>query len=232
MTYLTHMKVIRLMFASMLTLSLVGCDLLSSLSDTDVASGLKEALRVGTDTSVAKTNRVNGYFGNAAIKILLPEEAAVVQTSIGLIPGGQALVDEVVLKMNRAAEQAAAEATPIFVDAITGITFQDARQILEGDTNAATLYLEGNTRTQLYGLFKPKVEDALSAVGIQTAWNSLINGYNAIPLVPDINPDLADHTTQKALNGLFFMLATEEKKIRTDVSHQVSDLLRQVFGGN
>jgi hypothetical protein len=226
------MKMVRLMFVSLITLSLLGCDLLSSLSDTDIASGLKEALRVGTDTSVAKTNRVDGYFGNAAIKILLPEEAVVVQSSVGLIPGGQALVDEVILKMNRAAEQAAAEATPIFVDAITGITFQDARQILEGDTNAATLYLEGNTRTQLYALFKPKVEDALASVGIQNAWNSLINGYNAIPLVPDINPDLADHTTQKALDGLFYMLALEEAKIRTNVNHQVSDLLRQVFGGN
>jgi hypothetical protein len=226
------MKMVRLMFVSLLTMSLVGCDLLSSLSDTDIASGLKEALRVGTDTSVAKTNRVDGYFGNAAIKILLPEEAVVVQSSVGLIPGGQALVDEVILKMNRAAEQAAAEATPIFVDAITGITFQDARQILEGDTNAATLYLEGNTRTQLYTLFKPKVEEALASVGIQNAWNSLINGYNAIPLVQDINPDLADHTTQKALDGLFYMLALEEAKIRTNVNHQVSDLLRQVFGGN
>jgi hypothetical protein len=232
MRYLSLMKVVRLMFVSLLSLSFVGCDLLSSLSDADIASGLKEALRVSTDTSVAKTNRTDGYFGNAVIKILLPEEAVVVQSSVGLIPGGQALVDEVILKMNRAAEQAAAEATPIFVDAITGVTFQDARQILEGDTNAATLYLEGNTRTQLYGLFKPKVEDALASVGIQTAWNSLINGYNAIPLVPDINPDLADHTTQKALDGLFYMLALEEAKIRTNVSHQVSDLLRQVFGGN
>lgn len=224
------MKTLRILVLAAAPLMFGGCEMLETLSDADIANGLKEALRVGTDTSVAQTNRLDGYFGNAAIKILLPPEAEVVKNSIGMIPGGQALVDEVILKMNRAAETAAAEATPIFVDAIMGITFQDAREILQGDPDAATRYLENSTRIQLASLFQPKIEAALETVGIQTAWNTLITSYNSIPFVPDINPDLADHTTQKALDGLFHILSIEEGKIRTNVSHQVNDILKKVFG--
>jgi hypothetical protein len=217
-----------LLFVGILSLS--SCDLLlNGLSDEEIAQGLKEALKVGTDTSVAETNRLNGYFMNQAIKIMLPPEAQVIQSSVAFIPGGQSLIDEVVLKMNRAAEHAAAEATPIFVNAIISITFDDARQILSGGQRAATDYLDSRTRNQLYTSFKPVIEDALEFVGIQTAWGTLVNGYNSIPLVQPVNPDLADHTTTKGLDGLFHIIALEEAKIRTDINHRVNDLLRRVF---
>lgn len=216
---------------ALLPLIPTGCDTLTDLlSEGDIAQGLKEALRVGTDTSVAQANTLNGYFGNQAIKILLPPEAEVVQSSVGLIPGGQQLIDEVILKMNRAAEQAAVEATPIFVNAITSITFQDAQAILQGPDDAATTYLANQTKSELYNLFQPDIEQALESVGIQSAWETLISGYNSIPFVNDINPDLAGHTTDKALDGLYHLIAEEESKIRNDVSHQVNDLLRKVFG--
>jgi hypothetical protein len=221
-----------------LTISLSSCEEVLDylqLSDAEVAQALKEALTVGTDTSVSRGSAVNGYFGNEIIKILLPPEAQPILSVINQVPGGQTLLNEVVLKVNRAAEQAAVEATPIFVDAITGITIADAVGILNGNDDAATLYLKGATQEQIITAFRPHIVSSLESVGAQTAWETLTSNYNTIaPILgqPQVNTDLADHTTRKATDGLFVMVAEEEAKIRTDVSHQVSDLLQRVFGSN
>ncbi len=221
-----------------LTISLSSCEEVLDylqLSDAEVAQALKEALTVGTDTSVSRGSAVNGYFGNEIIKILLPPEAQPILSVINQVPGGQTLLNEVVLKVNRAAEQAAVEATPIFVDAITGITIADAVGILNGNDDAATLYLKGATQEQIITAFRPHIVSSLESVGAQTAWETLTSNYNTIaPILgqPLVNTDLADHTTRKATDGLFVMVAEEEAKIRTDVSHQVSDLLQRVFGSN
>lgn len=216
-----------------LTLALSSCDEILDylqLSDAEVAQALKEALTVGTDTSVARGSAVNGYFGNQLIKILLPEEAQTIITAVSVIPGGQALVDNVILKLNRAAEDAAVNATPILVDAITGITITDAMGILQGNDDAATMYLRSSTQEQIITVFRPHIEESLESVGAQSAWSELTGLYNSIPFVTPVNTDLADHTTRKATDGLFVMVAEEETKIRNDVSHQVSDLLKRVFG--
>lgn len=203
------------------------------LTDAEIVEGLKEALRVGSDSSVAKGSKVNGYFGNALLKILLPPEAAPILEVITQVPGGQALLDEVVLKMNRAAEQAATSAAPILWDAITGITINDGLNILRGNDDAATQYLKGATQAQIVAAFRPFVLDAMNSVGAQSAWATLTSNYNTVaPFLgkPQVNTDLTDHTTTKATDGLFLMVADEEKKIRTDVNHRVNDILRKVFG--
>jgi len=216
-----------------LTLALSSCDEILDylqLTDAEVAQALKEALTVGTDTSVARGSAVNGYFGNELIKILLPEEAQTIITAVSVIPGGQALVDNVILKLNRAAEDAAVNATPILVNAITGITITDAMGILQGNDDAATMFLKSGTQEQIITVFRPHIEESLESVGAQSAWSELTGLYNSIPFVTPVNTDLADHTTRKATDGLFVMVAEEEAKIRNDVSHQVSDLLKRVFG--
>lgn len=203
------------------------------LSDTQIVEGLKEALKVGSDTAVYQGNKLNGYFGNELIKILLPPEAEPIMNVIGQVPGGQALVDEVILKMNRAAEQAAIEATPILIDAITGMTITDGLTILNGNDDAATMYLKGATQPAINTAFRPYVLDALQTVGAQSAWATLTTNYNTIaPFIgqPTVNTDLTDYTTGKATDGLFVLVAGEEKKIRNDVSHQVNDILQTVFG--
>lgn len=202
------------------------------LSDGDVVAGLKEALNVGTDTAVFQGSAVDGYFGNAAIKILFPEEAGIVQTVVGAVPGGDVLLDEFIVSINRAAEDAADEAKPIFKDAIMNITFDDAMAILDGVDTAATNYLRVNTFSALYDSFKPDIQNSLEGVGAQQAWEEVIDLYNSIPLTDDVNTDLADYTTNKGLDGLFHLVGEEEVKIRTDIEHQVSDILKDVFGGN
>lgn len=219
-----------------LTLTLSSCDEILDflqLSDAEVAQALKEALTVGTDTSVTRGSAVNGYFGNELIKILLPAEAQPILSIIGSVPGGQSLVNEVVLKVNRAAEQAATEATPIFVNAITSITIADAMSILQGNDDAATMFLKGATQEEIILAFRPHIVSSLESVGAQTAWETLTSNYNAVAPIfgqPQVNTDLADHTTRKATDGLFVMVAEEETKIRNDIEHQVSDLLKRVFG--
>ncbi len=216
--------------ALFLSLTFVSCDILSSLTGSDVANGLKEALRVSSDTSVSQLNRTNGYFLDNAVKILLPDEIKAAESTIRIIPGAGTVLDNLILKMNRAAEEAASDATPILLNAITGITFSDAMGILNGGNDAATTYLKDKTFTGLQDAFKPHIEDALTAVGAQQTWGSVIGYYNQIPLLPDANTDLAAFTTEKALDGLFYKVAIEEGKIRNDVNHQVTDLLRKVFG--
>lgn len=201
---------------SFLTVSFSSCDQIVSvledlLSEGDATEGLKEALRVGTDTSINKGSALNGYFANQAIKILLPPEAQTIVTVINQVPGvGPALVDEVILKLNRAAEDAAPEAKDILVNAILNITITDAINIVNGNNDAATQFLRLNTQTEIAGLFLPHIESSLETVGAQTAWGTLTSNYNTVaPILgqPQVNTDLADYTTNKALDGLFVLVA-------------------------
>lgn len=211
--------------------SFSSCDELGGLlSDQEVADGLKEALNVGTDTAVAQGSAYNGYFGNALIKIAFPEDAEIVQSVVEAVPGGSLLVDALIEKLNRAAEDAAVKATPIIKDAILGITFSDALSILDGADTAATNYLRVKTFTDLYDAFKPDIQNSLESVGAQQAWEDVIDLYNSIPFTDDVDTDLANYTTNKALGGLFVLVGQEEGKIRNDAAHQVTDLLQRVFG--
>lgn len=221
------------------TLTITSCDTVTDiidglLTEGDATEALKEALRVGSDTAVTKGSAVDGYFANQAIKILLPPEAQTIISVINQVPGGQTLLDEVILKLNRAAEDAAPQAKDILIDAILNITIDDAINIVNGEDDAATQFLRTNTETQIAALFQPHIENSLESVGAQSAWNTLTTNYNSVaPFLgqPQVNTDLADYTTDKALDGMFHLVAEEEGKIREDPLHQVTEILQQVFGG-
>jgi hypothetical protein len=200
----------------------------SSLSNTDIASALKEALNKGVTEQVTKLTAEDGFYKNEAVKILLPAELQKVDKKLRQIGMGK-LADEGIKVLNRAAEDAVKEATPIFVNAITSMSFIDAKNILMGTDNSATAYLEKTTTTPLYSKFSPVVKTSLSNVGADTVWEKIITKYNSLPLVTKVNPDLTDYTTNKALEGVFKMIAVEEKSIRTDLSSRTSDLLKKVF---
>lgn len=210
-------------------LSLSSCEDGIGLTEAEVIDGLRQALEVGTDTSVAKVSQANGYYNHPVHKVLFPEEADVVLSVVSAIPGGDLLIEEAVKKMNQAAEEAAKSAAPIFVDAITNITIEDGFNILGGSDSAATMFLEAGTRVQLYDAFKPTIQSTLESVGAQQAFDEVITLYNNIPLVADVNPDLADHTTNKGLDGLFYEVQLEEGRIRNDPVHRVTELLEKVF---
>lgn len=194
----------------------------------DIAGGLKEALNNGITKQVSKLTATDGFYKNAAVKILLPEELQKVDKGLRSI-GLSSLADEGLKVLNRAAEDAVKEATPIFVDAVEGMTFTDAKNILMGNQNSATTYLQNSTTTALYGKFNPVIKNSFSKVGADKVWANIITKYNAIPLVKKVNPDLTDYTTTKALEGVFKMVAVEEKNIRTDLNSRSSDLLKKVF---
>ena len=215
------------------------------LTETDVANGLKQALKVGTDTAVANLARKNGYFGNDLYKILLPPEADIIVDNVSKLPGGSKLVNDAILGINRAAEDAAKEATPIFVNAITGMTIQDAWNILKGEDNAATEYLKKSTYNQLVDLYSPKIGKSLDkplVAGVSTSqtWDKLTTNWNKIADNPigemagltPVKTDLNRYLTEKALDGLFLKIADEEKKIRENPLNRVTDLLKRVFGSN
>ena len=203
------------------------------MSEAEVARGLREALTVGAVNAVLATNKENGFFQNPLIKIPFPAEASgamnYMQNSAVLRP----LLNEFVLRLNRAAEEASAQARPIFVDAISGITIQDAWGILRGGPNTATNYLNERTYSQLYSAFRPSIINSLNAVGAQAAWQELTTAYNTIatlsPSLSTVNTDLADYATNKALDGLFHIVAEEENKIRQDPAARVTELLQRVF---
>lgn len=200
-----------------------------SLSNFEIASGLREALNMGIDKQVSKLTQTDGFFKNELVKILLPEELQKVDKTLRDIGLGD-LADEGLKVLNRAAEDAVSEATPIFVDAVKAITFDDARNILLGNDDAATQYLTSTTQTALYQKFHPQIEKSFQKVGAAEIWNNLITRYNSIPLTKNVNPDLTDYVTQEALDGVYTMIAVEEKEIRTKVSSRTTDLLRRVFG--
>lgn len=199
------------------------------LSNFEIASGLQEALNMGIEKQVSKLTRTDGFFKNELVKILLPEELQKVDKTLRDIGLGN-LADEGLKVLNRAAEDAVSEATPIFVDAVKGITFDDARNILLGNEDAATQYLTKTTHAALYQKFQPVIDKSFHKVGADRIWNNLITKYNNIPLTNDVNPDLTDYVTQEALSGVYTMIAVEEKEIRTKVSARTTDLLRKVFG--
>jgi len=199
------------------------------LSNETVVSGLKEALRVGSGNAVNLNGKVDGYFKNAAIKILMPEKLKPFEKGLRLA-GQSRQVDEFVLSMNRAAEKAAPFAKDIFWGAIKRMTFSDATGILKGGETAATDYFRGATTDELTNAFAPIVKESMDSVGVTRQYNALAGRYNALPFVKSQAFDLDRYVVDKALDGLFYMLAEEERRIRTDPAARVTDLLRTVFG--
>ena len=198
------------------------------LSQTEMGNGLKEALNNGITKQVSKLTTTDGFFRNEVVKILLPEEIQKVDTKLRQL-GMSKLADEGLKVLNRAAEDAVKEATPIFVDAVKQMTFTDAKNILLGNESSATTYLQTSTSTALYGKFNPVIKNSFAKVGADKIWTQIITKYNSIPLVKKVNPDLTDYTTNKAMEGVFKMIAVEEKDIRTNFSARTSDLLKKVF---
>lgn len=197
-------------------------------NNVDISGGLKEALNNGISKQVVKLTATDGFFKNEAVKILLPDELKKVDKGLRDI-GLSKLADEGLKVINRAAEDAVKEATPIFVNAVTNMSFTDAKNILMGNESAATSYLQSSTTTALYGKFNPVIKSSFSKVGADKVWTNIITKYNSIPLVKKVNPDLTDYTTNKALEGVFKMIAVEEKEIRTNLASRTSDLLKKVF---
>ena len=198
------------------------------VSNIDIANGLRQALDNGIDKQVTKLTQKDGFYRNQLVKILLPQELRKVDKTLRDIGLGS-LADEGLKAINRAAEDAVKEATPIFVSAVKQITFTDAKQILLGNNNAATTYLKSKTNTALYAKFNPVINRSFSKVGADKIWSNIINKYNALPLTNNVNPDLTDYVTQEALKGVYTMIAVEEKEIRTKLSSRTTDLLRRVF---
>lgn len=198
------------------------------ITNTDIASGLRQALDLGIDKQVAKLMQKDGFYKNELVKILLPEELKKVDNALRKI-GLSSLADSGIKALNRAAEDAVKEATPIFVNAVKDITFNDAKNILLGENNAATNYLTSKTQTALYNKFKPVINNSFSKVGADDIWTNLITKYNNLPLTNNVNPDLTDYVTNEALDGVYTMIALEEKEIRTKVSSRTTNLLKKVF---
>jgi uncharacterized protein DUF4197 len=200
-----------------------------SLPDSKISQGLKAALEKGTGTAVASTGHVDGYFKNLAIKILLPSYLQSLGKGMRMVGMGQQ-VDDLELAMNRAAEQAAPAAKPIFIDAITKLTFTDARNILVGSDTAATDYFKKATSQDLTAAFAPIVHRAMENVGVIQQFNQLIDSSPAGAYLGDQNFNLDKYVVGKALDGLFYELGQEEKKIRTNPLAQTTAILKEVFG--
>lgn len=200
----------------------------TGISDQMIGNGLKQALDFGIDKQVKKLTSKDGFYKNQLVKIALPAELQKVDKTLRSIGLGK-LADEGVKALNRAAEDAVKEATPIFVNAVKEISFNDVKTILLGTDNAATQYLEGKTTAALYNKFNPVIQSSFAKVGADQIWSNLITRYNAIPLTADVNPDLTDYVTQQALQGVYKMIAVEEKQIRTKTQSRTTDLLKRVF---
>jgi len=203
----------------------------SKPSTEEVASGLKEALTKGTSKGTDEVSKTDGYFKNPEIKIPFPPEVQQVETTLRKM-GMNKQVDEFVLSLNRAAEDAAKEAKPIFVDAIKQMTIEDAWSILKGEDDAATQYLNKTTSSQLKEKFKPIIKASLDKVNATKYYKDLITAYNKVPLVKKVNPDLDAYATDKATDGLFVMIAKEEKNIRKNPGARTTELLKKVFSQN
>jgi hypothetical protein len=199
------------------------------LSDSKIIRGLKEALEIGTGNAVDLVSRLDGYYKNPKIKIPLPKAVQKVKT-VMIAMGYGSQVEEFSRTMNRAAERAAPEAKDLFWSAIKEITFDDARTILKGRDNEATLYFEGKTRGRLHELFMPLVHTAMEGVGVTRTYQELHATLSSIPFADRLNLDLDQYVTEKALDGLFYMVSEEERKIREDPTARVTKLLRDVFG--
>jgi len=197
--------------------------------DSTVVSGLKEALSIGTDNAVKNVSRMDGYFGNEIIKILMPEKIQKVADVLRKV-GYQKEVDDFILSMNRAAEKAAPMATSYFVGAIKEMSFDDARKILNGGDTAATEFFKRKTSDKIGASFKPVVSSSMNEVGVTKKYKDMMGKYESLPFVDKESIDLDSYVTNKSMDGLFYMVGQEEKKIRTDPAARVTDLLKTVFG--
>ena len=202
-----------------------------SLDESTIVSGLKEALALGTANAVSSVAKLNGYLGNEAIKILMPEKIRTVADTLKKF-GFQQQVDDFVLSMNRAAEHAAPQAKSYFVDAIKEMSFEDAQRILKGNDTAATDYFKAKMQDKLYTAFEPSVSSSMNEVGVTRAYKNMMDKYTAIPFVKTESLDLDHYVTEESLDGLFYMVGQEEKKIRTDPAARTTDLLKKVFGSS
>ena len=202
--------------------------ILNKNGKVDIAAGLKEALNKGITEQVSKLTQVDGFYKNELVKIVMPEELTKVDKTLRKLGMGS-LADDGIKALNRAAEDAVKEATPVFVNAIKNIKIADAKTILMGNKNAATTYLQQSTNKELYTKFLPVVQQSIGKVGADKIWNGIIQKYNTVPLVSKINPDLNDYVTNKALEGVFKIIAIEEKNIRTDLQSRTSTVLKKVF---
>ncbi len=239
--------------AMILFIILSGCDQLRQiaeeldtprpLTEQEVVRGLKQALTIGADSAASTLARRDGYYLDNTVRINLPPEARVITENISYLPGGEALVQDIVLRINRAAEDAAREAAPVFARAVTRMTIQDGFSILRGEDDAATRYLKRNTYQELYQLYQPKIKTStekpiVGNVSTMEAWNTLTSRWNNVANtvagrlagLESVDVALDQHLTERALDGLFLKLAEEELKIRHDPVARVTDLLRRVFG--
>jgi hypothetical protein len=204
-----------------------GSSLKGGLTNEEIINGLKEALATGSEKGTQKLSTVDGFFKDAVLKILMPEEAQKAEKTLRSMGMGK-LVDNAILSMNRAAEDAAKEAKPIFLNAIKGITIQDGLSILKGGDNAATNFLKDRTNTALLEAFRPVIENSLAKVDATKHWNLVFSNYNKFS-ANKVNPDLSAYVTEKALTGVFYQIAQEEQKIRKDPAARATDLLKKVF---
>lgn len=213
------------------------------LTNQEVIDGLKQALTIGADSAASRLAATNGYYRDQAVRILLPPEAQVITENLSLIPGGEKLIEDVILRINRAAEDAAREAAPVFAAAVRNMTIQDGFAILRGENDAATQYLRSATWNELYGLYQPRIKNSIDKpivgnISTGESWDVLTGQWNRIAnstmgRMSDLKPvdvELDRYLTERALEGLFLKLTEEEEKIRTIAAARVTDLLRRVFG--
>lgn len=235
------MRAIKIFFLSTAIFMFSACDTLNQAgqilteaglgnpSSAEISLGLKQALEFGTSAGSDRLSASDGFFTNAAVKILFPEEALKVERTLRSV-GLNKLADNVILSLNRAAEAAAVEAKPIFISAIKGMTFSDASNILlSGQQDAATIYFRRVTNEQLNQKFNPIIQSSLNKVGATRYWTDAITAYNNIPFVSKVNPNLSAYVTQKAIDGIFHEIAQEELKIRSRISARSTPLLQKVF---
>lgn len=212
------------------------------LTESEVANGLKEALRVGTDSASARLGITNGYYGDELVKIMLPKEADNIVNNISKIPGGDKLVNDVVIRINRAAEDAAKEVGPVFWNSIKSMTINDAFTILKGEDDAATQYLKSKTYQELFNLYQSKIKESIDkeiVAGVSTteSWETLTSKWNKLAKstvgqiagLDAVDIDLDQYLTEKALTGIFLKISDEEKNIRQDPAARVNDVLKRVF---
>ena len=230
-------KYILISFMSSFFLLFSSCDILKELeipvygtvTDGDIINGLKEALKIGTENGISSLSQQDGFYGNPLFKIPFPEEAKYVEEKLRAL-GFNKMIDDFILTLNRGAEKAVKKASPIFLDAITSMSFSDARNILNGKEDEATRYFHSKTSDQLIVAFKPDVQTTLDQVHVTSYWDDITTAYNKIPFTKKVETDLAQYVTEKTVDGLFIRIAQEEKLIREDPKARVTEILRKVFG--
>ncbi len=212
------------------------------LTEAEVADGLREALITGSNKAASLLSAADGYYGDELVKILLPEEASIIIDNLSRVPGGEKLVEDLVLRINRAAEDAAREVAPIFINSIRQMTLNDAFGILNGDDNSATLYLISTSRDDLYRIYRPKIsqstgKDLIGGISTRESWDALTGKWNQIANsvagklagFSPVNTDIDDYLTNKALDGMFLKIQDEEKQIRHNIDARITPLLKKVF---